>query len=244
MSQYVETATKTFVASGALTQFLRVKDNGSGKLMLADANDTNWIGSLERTTFADGDNVAVRLRTAQGTRKLVANAAISAFAFVYAGAAGKVAPSGNVVVGIAMEAATADNDVIEVLSVAEQDAGQAQSVTPDNAEGTVNTVLPHVTAVDVQANVNDANDFIVLPALSTVENGAEIVVVGNSGANFEVRTPAGSNEKINNVDADGTQEYLFTDTQVHKFVKVSNTAGWMAHGFTVLGAVVTAVVPD
>jgi len=37
---------------------------------------------------------------------------------------------------------------------------------------------------------------------------------------------------------------LFTNTQIHRFVKIDNTIGWMAHGYSALGAVVTAVVPD
>lgn len=55
---------------------------------------------------------------------------------------------------------------------------------------------------------------------------------------------AASGEKINNEDCDGTKEYLMTDTQVVKVVKISNTVGWMAHGYSAIGAVVTAVVPD
>jgi hypothetical protein len=91
---------------------------------------------------------------------------------------------------------------------------------------------------------NDADDFVVLPSLADVPNGHEIVMVGQAGANFEVRTPATSAEEINSEDCDGTKEYLFTDTQIVKFVKIDNTIGWMAHGYSAIGAVVTAVVPD
>jgi hypothetical protein len=58
-----------------------------------------------------------------------------------------------------------------------------------------------------------------------------------------MRTPASSNEKINNEDCDGTKEYLCTDTEIIKVVKISNTIGWMAHAYTAIGAVATAVVP-
>ena len=40
------------------------------------------------------------------------------------------------------------------------------------------------------------------------------------------------------------REDLLTATQIHKFVKINNTIGWMGHGYSALGAVVTAVVPD
>lgn len=116
-------------------------------------------------------------------------------------------------------------------------------VTPTSA-GVTNAIPPTAKVIDVAAVANDANDWITLPALSTVPNGHEITILCNAGTNFELRTPATSGEKINTVDSDGTQEYLCTDTEVLKVVKVSNTDGWMAHGYTALGAVATAVVPD
>lgn len=117
-----------------------------------------------------------------------------------------------------------------------------QKVTPDAVSGGV--VRAGVTKVDVQAVTNDANDWIVLPALATVLNGHEITVLCNAGTNFEIRTPAASAEEINSEDCDGTKEYLATDTQVIKIVKINNTIGWMAHAYSAIGAVVTAVVPD
>ena len=114
----------------------------------------------------------------------------------------------------------------------------------NSSQGTGNSVPPLVKVVEVQGVVNDANDFIVLPSLASVPNGHEITVIGSAGANFEVRTPASSNEEINSEDCDGTKEYLFTDTQIVKFIKIDNTIGWMGHGYSAIGAVVTAVVPD
>ena len=95
-------------------------------------------------------------------------------------------------------------------------------------------------------NVNGVTDFVTLPYLADVEIGHEITIVAGS-ANCEVRTPAAptaSGEKINAQDCDGTKEYLLAATQIHKFVKIDNTIGWMGHGFTAIGAVATAIVPD
>lgn len=123
------------------------------------------------------------------------------------------------------------------------------AVTPviliaDDAQGTINSIPPLYTVVEVQGVTNDANDFIVLPSLASVPNGHRITVIGSAGANFEVRTPASSGEEINSEDCDGTKEYLFTDTQIHYFTKIDNTIGWMGNGMTAIGAVATAVVPD
>lgn len=107
-----------------------------------------------------------------------------------------------------------------------------------------NAIAPSIRSVVVTGVTNNADDWIILPSLATVPNGHEITIIGSAGANFEVRTPASSAEEINSEDCDGTKEYLFTDTQIHKFVKINNTIGWMGHGYSAIGAVVTAVVPD
>ncbi len=107
-----------------------------------------------------------------------------------------------------------------------------------------NVIPPTVRNVEVIGVANDANDWIVLPSLASVPNGHEIIILCSAAANFEMRTPASSAEEINSEDCDGTKEYLCTDTQVVKVVKINNTIGWMAHGYSAIGAVVAAVVPD
>lgn len=119
---------------------------------------------------------------------------------------------------------------------------ESQTVKPDAVSGA--KILPGARSVTVGAVVNDANDWIELPALRLVPNGHEITILCSAGTNFEMRTPASSNEEINSEDCDGTKEYLMTDTQVVKVVKINNTIGWMAHGYSAIGAVVAAVVPD
>jgi hypothetical protein len=113
-----------------------------------------------------------------------------------------------------------------------------------DSTSTGNSLPPTAKVGVVGAVTTDANDWITLPALSDVPNGHEILILANAGGNFEMRTPTSSNEKINDVDSDGSQEYLVTDTDVVRVIKVSNTAGWVAQSLTKLGAVRTAVVPD
>lgn len=116
MSQYVETATRTFIAGGALAAHIRVKLS-SGKLAAAAANEEE-IGTTERAAFADGDTISVRLRTAQGTVKMTAGGPITSGAAVNGAASGKIdddAGAGSVKIGIALEAASGDGSIIEVL---------------------------------------------------------------------------------------------------------------------------------
>lgn len=72
------------------------------------------ICTATRKALAAGELTCVR-RNGQGTALAIANGAIDAGAEVYAASAGKVAASGTVPEGFAMEAATANNDVIEVM---------------------------------------------------------------------------------------------------------------------------------
>jgi hypothetical protein len=114
MSQFFESACRPDTAAGAVAVNLRVKTPGA--VAAAGALDQS-IGTMEVDCLAAGP-CTVRLKTAQGTRKMVAAAAISAGALVYGAASGKISSvaNGNIE-GIAMEAASADGDVIEVESI-------------------------------------------------------------------------------------------------------------------------------
>lgn len=120
---------------------------------------------------------------------------------------------------------------------------QPQAVTPDAVSSAGASIKNSTRVAVVGAVTNDANDWINLPPIADVLIGHEIIVLAQAGGNFEMRTPASSNTKINNVDSDGTQEYLCTDTDTIVVRKDTPTT-WMAVSFTKLGAVRTAVVPD
>lgn len=121
---------------------------------------------------------------------------------------------------------------------------ETQVVKPAATQGVGNSIQPGVKQVEVTTVTNDANDFIVLPSLAKVPNGFQLTILCSAGGNFELRTPASSNEEINSEDCDGTKEYLCTDTQIVTVTKINNTIGWEAHAHTAIGAVATAVVPD
>ena len=113
-----------------------------------------------------------------------------------------------------------------------------------DSSSTGNSVPATAKVALVGSVETNADDWITLPALADTPNGHEILIICSAGANFEMRTPTSSNEKINNVDADGTNEYLCTDTDVIRVIKRNSTDGWVAQSLTNLGAVRTAVIPD
>lgn len=117
------------------------------------------------------------------------------------------------------------------------------SLTADDSDGTKNTIPAGAKAVKVVATTNGVTDYIVLPRLGTVENGHEITVFCAVGTAFEIRTPASSNDKINGRDSDGgTYEYLATDTNIIKLIKIDSTIGWHLREYTAIGAVVAAAL--
>jgi hypothetical protein len=142
MSQYSESPVKGFTAAAAIALYLRVTLT-SGKAALA-GDGVPGIGTIETASLAADAPCSVRLWSASGTRKMVANAAISAGALVYAAASGKIGASGSFCVGRALEASTANNDVIEVLC-GHPDLGAARVVRTRFTTAQVNagaTLLP------------------------------------------------------------------------------------------------------
>lgn len=95
----------------------------------------------------------------------------------------------------------------------------------------------------VQATSADANHILTLPTASAATRGREIWIWVVGSTNCELRTPATSNQTINNVDSDGSQEALLTHSQLY-VCRQHLATGWLLQAFTALGAVATAIVPD
>jgi len=132
-------------ANATLGQFLRVAMLSTGKVALAAAGQMG-VGTTENPATAADQFIAVRLNTAEGSRKVVANGAITRGALVYCAASGKVGSSGTVAYGVALEAATADNDIIEVMPF-NCDPGAVRSLRVRTTTANVNagsTLLPAI----------------------------------------------------------------------------------------------------
>jgi hypothetical protein len=116
MSQYVDTNTKAFTAAGTISMYSRVV-LGSGGTITAAGLAEKEIGTALKAAVS-GDVIAVKLRTGAGTHKMIAKEALAIGATVYTEAGGKVQDTAEATafqVGTALEAATAENDIIEVL---------------------------------------------------------------------------------------------------------------------------------
>lgn len=186
--QFLEGNHKTFTnGNTARSQYVRVVLT-AGVLELASATQRE-IGIATRRIEADvaGD---VLLRTANGTVPMIAAGAIAAGAVVYTAASGKindVQAAGAFRVGIALEAATADGDVIEILRDEVEAAAFVRGAhTVTAGEDTANTVdivtgLDNITALFVQiyrsgVDINSNQAVSYSGGTITVANGATYVL--------------------------------------------------------------------
>ena len=106
-------------ASGALAAYRRVKRDANGQVGYAAAADKAF-GVTQDVAQAANDVVSIKLANAPGTVQIVAVDAIAINAAVYGAASGKCSASSAgsaVLIGYAMNASTADGDVIEVYKV-------------------------------------------------------------------------------------------------------------------------------
>jgi hypothetical protein len=178
MSQFVETPTRADTAAGAVNQFLRVKTPGA--VAAAGALEQSF-GTMDRNCLAAGP-CTVRLKTAQGTRKMIAAGAISAGSVVYGAASGKISAVANPnIEGVALEAASADGDVIEVavlnVPVANTVTAYAANGALAIAPGTATLTKAGVNAMTLAAPTA-AQEGLILRVVSQTANAHTITATG------------------------------------------------------------------
>lgn len=148
---------KTFIAGADLEAYRRVKLS-SGNVVYAGAGES-FIGVTTHKA-ANGTPVSVAFRSADRSYKLVAAGAVTAGAVIYGAANGKVddAASGTAQ-GTALEAATADGDVIECLldnGAAGSINGDAVALQADGEPGSVPIVFHKQGIADATTSVTIA----------------------------------------------------------------------------------------
>lgn len=135
------TGYKTFTATAvAITAGARVAVNSSGVIAASGAAN-DWIGTAIEDIAASGAGT-VRLRSSPGTFHFIASAAITVGNVLYPTASGKVddaGTTGGAIGFVAIEAATADGDVIEAAPIDGEGSltlGDGQNIPLGTATGT------------------------------------------------------------------------------------------------------------
>lgn len=119
--------------------------------------------------------------------------------------------------------------------------GTPRAVVP-TADGLTTGLILDTDSM-VEATSAGANDILTLPLATAATRNREICIYVAGATNCELRTPAASNQTINNVDSDGAAEALLVATNFY-IARQHLATGWLLQGITNLGAAVAAIVPD
>jgi hypothetical protein len=117
MSQRDDTGFKNFVAGAAIEIYSRVKLHTDGTILTAGLAEKS-IGTLQTAPGVAGQPVSVKLRSAAGTHKVRCKEAVAIAADLRSEALGEVqdtAETTSFLEMTALEAAAAENDVVEAL---------------------------------------------------------------------------------------------------------------------------------
>lgn len=109
----------------AMGTVVKLDASDASKVAACSATDTGAIGVV-LDNVSSGDNVAVALLgVANHTLEVVAGGAISAGAKVYLAANGKVAATGTIQIGTALNPAYADGNLVEIAHRAPTESSAA-----------------------------------------------------------------------------------------------------------------------
>ncbi len=112
----VQNSQRTFVAGEALNPYLLVKVEADGHVVKAGGVADQPIVGLTTTASVNAGATTISLVNGGGTAYATANEAIAAGDLVYTAADGKITSSvvDHTRIGIALEASSADGDIIEI----------------------------------------------------------------------------------------------------------------------------------
>lgn len=175
---------RTFTANGALTAKMRVKVTAGSttvppQVEAAGAGEQH-VGITEYAA-ADGTLVSVKLRTFPGTHEGVAAEAFAVGAVLYGGASGTIQDtSSGTAIGIALEAATAANDIVEFIDFTTISTTAATISIADAGSFTAQTTVEAAIA-EIYQNLISVQGFIPISLMSLRE--VATMAVGNIAAN-------------------------------------------------------------
>lgn len=136
---------KTFTAGEALEAYRRVKLSSGSGVQVEYADEGEAFIGITAAKAASGEQVSVVPRSAARSYKVTAKEALAVGATLYGGDDGKVQDSADgTAQGTALEAATADGDIIEALldnGAASDISGASVAVVAEGGNGAVPVLL-------------------------------------------------------------------------------------------------------
>lgn len=173
----------TFPNNSALAEGTRVKM--SAGFLVAASGTEDELGTIEQRVLATDTVATVLPINAYGIRHMIATAALTQYATVYAAAAGKIDATGTLLRGMTMEAASGAGSVTKVLftngaSLGSQTLGMASATVA--AAGTVQGDAAQIAA-GFTLVTGATNAGVILPAAVA---GLVVVIKNNVAGNMKV----------------------------------------------------------
>lgn len=174
----------TFTANGALSAKVRVKLTAASatvppQVEVAGAAEQH-IGITEYAA-ATGTPVAVKLRTAPGIHEGIASEVLAVGAVLYAAAAGKVKDtSDGTAIGIAVDAATADGDIIRFIDFTTIST-TAATISIADAGNIITGATVEAALAEIMVGMKTAQ-YTIAPCAIRLETGAAVAAFANAGA--------------------------------------------------------------
>jgi hypothetical protein len=175
---------RSFTYNGAIGAKVRVKLTAASattppQVEIAGAGEQH-IGITEYAG-ADGDVCSVRLRTAPGTHEGIASEALAVGATLYAAASGKVKDtSDGTAIGIALEEATANGDMIEFVDFTIIST-LAAAISIADALSLITGVTVEAALAEIMQGIKTAQ-YTLFPDQIRLEDGTAVPVFANAGA--------------------------------------------------------------
>jgi len=174
MSQYIEGPRKCFTAGEAIAANLRVYVSavtGAHGPTVSIAGSANQCVGVVETYTASGAPCTVLLANAPGTRKMVASGVITGGNACYAAASGKVASTGTIIEGMALETTGANNDILETLSLHNADISTAiQGTTYVTFEVDNDSAIPKIGLASYVGGTGDFTTWLKPEATLSADN--------------------------------------------------------------------------
>jgi hypothetical protein len=169
----------TLPNNSALAEGTRVKVS-AGYLAAASASEDE-VGTIEQRVFAADLTASVLPRLFPGVRHMIAAGAISQWDTVYAAASGKIANTGTLKRGIALEAASGSGSVIKVLTL----DSAVSWLVPTATVAAAGTVQGDAAAVTTGFTLvtGSTNAGVLLP---DADPGSIVIIKNNVGGNMKV----------------------------------------------------------
>lgn len=167
---------RTFTANGAITAKQRVKLTAASttspvQVEVAGAGEQH-IGIAEYGA-ASGAVVAVRLRTSPGTHEAIAREALAVGATLYGAATGGVKDtSDGTAIGIALEEATANGDIIEIIDFTIIST-LASAISIADALSIITGVTVEAALAEIMTGIKTAQ-YTIAPTAMTLEDGTAL----------------------------------------------------------------------